>query len=67
MKTGYTSGFEAGVRYERDYLLGFVAHHQEANVSVTLEDLILEIRARMKSEIELELTKIKNRKDTDNE
>jgi hypothetical protein len=55
MKTDYTNGFQAGVRHERNYIEDFITHHQEQRVSLTAEDVLDEIRARDKKDMETKL------------
>jgi len=55
MKTDYTKGFQAGVRHERNYIEDFITHHQEQRVSLTAEDVLDEIRARDKKDMETKL------------
>lgn len=48
--TAYTDGFKAGQRSEREYLLSFIEDHE--GISITVEDLALEIEGRYKKEQE---------------
>jgi hypothetical protein len=55
MKTEYTAGFQAGVRSERNYVEDFITYHQEQKVSLTPQDILDELRARDKKDIETKL------------
>jgi hypothetical protein len=67
MKTEYTAGFEAGKRHERDFIEHFITYHQEHNVSVTAEDLLLEIRGRDKKDMETKLIEARKGEWCDND
>jgi len=55
MKTDYTNGFQAGVRHERNFIEHFITYHEEEGVSITTEDILLEIRGRDKKDMETKL------------
>ena len=67
MKTEYTAGFQAGVRSERNYVEDFITYHQERKVSITAQDLLDEIRARDKKDIETKLIQARKGEWCDNE
>jgi hypothetical protein len=56
MKTEYTSGFQAGVRSERNYIEDFITHHIELPSNyynpLSAQEILDEIRARDKKDIE---------------
>ena len=59
MNTEYTAGFRAGVRHERNYIEDFITHHLEQlskPVSeLSAQDVLDELRARDKKDIETKL------------
>jgi hypothetical protein len=67
MRTEYTNGFLAGVRHERNYIEDFITHHQEQNVSLTAEDVLDEIRARDKKDMETKLIEARKGEWCDND
>jgi hypothetical protein len=46
--TAYHDGIKAGQRIEREYLLDFIAEHE--GIPLSVEDFVVEINARYKSE-----------------
>jgi hypothetical protein len=59
MKTEYTSGFQAGVRHERNYIEDFITHHLDLPTNyynpLTAQDVLDEIRGRNKKDMETKL------------
>ena len=67
MKTEYTNGFQAGVRHERNYIEDFITYHQEQRVSLSAEDVLDEIRARDKKDMETKLIEARKGEWCDND
>jgi hypothetical protein len=59
MKTLYTEGFRAGVRYQRESILDFIRIHQEQNVAITVEDIAEEIEGQYRIDMEVNLAERK--------
>ncbi len=71
MKTEYTNGFQAGVRSERNYLEDFITHHLELRSNyyypLTAQDVLDEIRARDKKDMETKLIEARKGEWCDND
>lgn len=50
-KTPFKEGFEAGLRWQREYILDFIEVHKEKNIDISVEDIVEEINAQYKSEM----------------
>lgn len=50
-KSPFKEGFEAGLRWQREYILDFVEVHKEKNIDISVEDIVEEINAQYKSEM----------------
>ena len=55
--TGYSNGFRAGQRHEREYLLSFVEDHE--GFSLNIQDIVNEIEGRYKVEMNEQLKGMK--------
>jgi hypothetical protein len=49
--TPYAEGFYAGIRYQRDYILDFIAIHLDQGIMVTAEDIVAEINQAYKNDM----------------
>jgi hypothetical protein len=49
--TPYAEGFYAGIRYQRDYILDFIAIHLDQSIMVTAEDIVAEINQAYKNDM----------------
>ncbi len=58
-KTPYTQGFQAGIRYQRDNILDYIKIHHEQNVAITVEDILEEINAQDKSDMNAKLQEMR--------
>jgi hypothetical protein len=54
-KTPYSDGFLAGIRHERDCIMDFIQVHKEQNVAITVDDIVEEIQALHKRDMEVKL------------
>lgn len=54
-KTPYAEGFMAGIRHQRDYIMDFIQVHQDQNVAITVDDIVEEINAQHKKDMEVKL------------
>ena len=50
--TPYAEGFYAGIRYQRDYILDFIAIHLDQGIMVTAEDIVAEINGQYKKDMD---------------
>jgi hypothetical protein len=51
----YAEGFQAGIRYQRDNILDFVAVHKDQNVEITVDDIVEEINGQDKKDMDAKL------------
>jgi hypothetical protein len=58
-KTPYSHGFYAGIRYQRDYILDFIAVHLDQGVEVTPFDIVEEINAQDKRDMNTQLQEMR--------
>jgi hypothetical protein len=58
-KTPYTHGFYAGIRYQRDNILDYIAVHLDQGVQVTALDIVEEINAQDKKDMEAQLQEMR--------
>jgi hypothetical protein len=54
-KTPYSEGFYAGIRYQREHILDFIAVHLDQGVQVTALDIVEEINHQDKKDMEAKL------------
>lgn len=54
-KTPYSEGFYAGIRYQREHILDFIAVHLDQGVEVTALDIVEEINYQDKKDMEAKL------------
>ena len=59
MKTIYTEGFRAGVRYQRENILDFIRIHAEQDVEITVQDIADEINGQYKRDMEANLAEMR--------
>ena len=59
MKTIYTEGFRAGVRYQRENILDFIRIHAEQGVEITVQDIADEINGQYKRDMEANLAEMR--------
>lgn len=50
-KTPFKEGFDAGIRWQREYILDFIEVHKEKNIAISVEDIVEEVNAQYKSEM----------------
>ena len=58
-KTPYTHGFYAGIRYQRDKILDYIAVHLDQGVQVTALDIVEEINAQDKKDMEAQIQEMR--------
>jgi hypothetical protein len=58
-KTPYTHGFYAGIRYQRDNILDYIAVHLDQGVQVTALDIVEEINAQDKKDMEAQIQEMR--------
>ena len=58
-KTPYTQGFQAGIRYQRDNILDYIAVHLDQGVQVTALDIVEEINAQDKKDMEAQIQEMR--------
>jgi len=51
-ETSRTQGFKAGIRYERDRILDFIATHLDQGVLITLEDIVADLNYQDKQDMD---------------
>ena len=54
-KTPYSEGFYAGIRYQREHILDYIAVHLDQGVEVTALDIVEEINYQDKKDMEAKL------------
>jgi hypothetical protein len=58
-KTPYTHGFYAGIRYQRDNILDYITVHLDQGVQVTALDIVEEINAQDKKDMEAQIQEMR--------
>jgi hypothetical protein len=58
-RTPYTEGFYAGIRYQRDNILDYIAVHLDQGVQVTALDIVEEINAQDKKDMEAQIQEMR--------
>jgi len=58
-RSPYTHGFYAGIRYQRDNILDYIAVHLDQGVQVTALDIVEEINAQDKKDMEAQIQEMR--------
>jgi hypothetical protein len=58
-RSPYTHGFYAGIRYQRDNILDYIAVHLDQGVQVTALDIVEEINAQDKKDMEVQIQEMR--------
>ena len=61
MKTIYTEGFRAGLRYQRESILDFIQVHTEQGVEITVQDIADEINHQYQLDMEAHLIEMRGK------
>ena len=58
-KTPYSHGFYAGIRYQRDNILDYIAVHLDQGVQVTALDIVDEINGQHKRDMNAKIQEMR--------